>query len=778
MKLVLKKLSWWLIFPLTSIIFGENVQAQSITPAADGSTIVIQDGSRFNILGNTLSKDGTNLFHSFEQFNLESGNTANFQVSPQIQNILGRITGGNPSLINGLIQVTGGNSNLFLINPAGIIFGQSASLNLPASFTATTATSIGFGNNNWFNAVGNNNYSNLNGTPSTFVFNLSQPGSIINAGNLAVFPGQSITLLGGNLINSGTITAPAGNITLASIPGHNLVRISQAGHLLSLEVAQTTPDTSINPLDLPTLLTGTGGKIETGLSVSPQGIQLTGTIIPNQTGTTIVSGTLNTAGQNGGNVQVLGSRVGLIGANIEASGTNGGTVLIGGDYQGSSVLNAARTYVSADSQINASALSSGNGGKVIVWSDETTGFYGKINANAVSGDGGFVEISGKDSLLYDGKVDVSSSGKNGTILFDPANITIVAGIGTNDNQLLPVGQILAGQGGTANFQIGAQTLENLNGNVLLQATNNITINPGISLNFTPFGGGITFTADADRNGIGSFIMDQSQSITAIGRDLTISGANISTGTIQTGTQVGDGGIVNFSTTSPTGNITSRDISTGSADGSGGNIILTTQGGNILTGNLSSRTFFVGTGGDITFNANTGNILTGDIESFANVSSRNGGDINFTANTITTGAINTALGGILDAPTGGAITLNASTNITTGTIQTRNNNVRFNGPVTLTADQAICLTGPSYVCGNSSGDVSFDTINGNYNLLIDAGTNGNVFFNENVGNINPLNSLIVNTGNNVLLNNNITTNNGDIQLNPRVTLTGNNSALNA
>ncbi len=784
MKIILTKLSWWLILPLTSIIGGKNVQAQSITPAADGTgTIVIQDGNRFNIIGNTVSKDGANLFHSFGQFNLEAGKTANFQVSPQIQNILGRVVGGNPSLINGLIQVTGGNSNLFLINPVGIVFGQSASLNLPASFTATTATGIGFGNNNWFNAVGNNNYSNLTGTPSTFVFNLSQPGSIINAGNLAVPQGQSLTLLGGNVINTGTLTAPAGNITIVAVPGNNLVRISQPGHLLSLEVAPTT-DSSINPVDLPTLLTGTAAKIDTGLSFSSQGIQLnaSGITIPNQAGTTIVSGNLNTTGQTGGNVQVLGNRVGLIGANIEASGTNGGgTVLIGGDYQGKgSVPNATRTYVSADSQISASALSRGNGGKVIVWADETTGFYGKVNANAVSGNGGFVEISGKESLLYDGKVDVATSfGKNGTILFDPANITIVAGTGANDNQLAPAGQILAGQGGTANFQIGAQTLQNLNGNVLLQATNNITINPGVSLNFTPLGGGITFTADADRNGVGSFIMDPSQTITTLGRNLTISGANITTGIIQTGLQVGNGGTVNLTTTSPTGNITTRNISTGSADGSGGNISLTTQGGDISTGNLSSRTFFAGSGGNITLNANSGNLLTGDIESFANVSSIKGGDLNFTASTITTGAINTANGGILDAPTGGAITLNAKTNISTGTIQTRNNTVRFNGPVTLTTDQAICQIGPSYICGNSSGDVTFEsTINGNHDLLIDAGSGGNVFFNNSVGQSIPLNNLTVSTGSNVLFNNNITTNNGDIQLNPRITLTGSNVALNA
>ena len=71
-------------------------------------------------------------------------------------------------MINGLLQVTGGNSNLFLMNPAGIVFGQGASLNVPASFTATTANQIGFGNN-LFNAFGDNNFSALIGNPDSFV---------------------------------------------------------------------------------------------------------------------------------------------------------------------------------------------------------------------------------------------------------------------------------------------------------------------------------------------------------------------------------------------------------------------------------------------------------------------------------------------------------------------------------------------------------------------------------------------------------------------------------
>jgi filamentous hemagglutinin family protein len=181
----------------TTVVSAAEIQAQPIVPAPDRTgTIVTPDGDRINITGGQTSRDGTNLFHSFQQFGLSEGQTANFISNPAIRNILGRVVGGNPSLINGLIQVTGGNSNLFLINPSGIIFGPNASLNLPAAFTATTATNIGF-DSSWFHATGANDYSMLLGTPSVFSFNYDQPGSIINAGNLAVLPGQNITLIGG-----------------------------------------------------------------------------------------------------------------------------------------------------------------------------------------------------------------------------------------------------------------------------------------------------------------------------------------------------------------------------------------------------------------------------------------------------------------------------------------------------------------------------------------------------------------------------------------------------
>src|SRR5919199_1751102 len=198
------------VVPLLGYLNAAPVLAQSITPATDGTgTIVIPQGNRFNITGGKTSSDGANLFQSFSQFGLNSGQSANFQSNPAIQNILGRVVGGDASIINGLIQVSGSNANLYLMNPAGIIFGSKAQLNVPASFFATTATGIGFGNN-WFNATGINNYATLNGTPSTFAFTAPVPGSIINAGSLIVQPGQNVTLLGGTVTNTGEISASGG----------------------------------------------------------------------------------------------------------------------------------------------------------------------------------------------------------------------------------------------------------------------------------------------------------------------------------------------------------------------------------------------------------------------------------------------------------------------------------------------------------------------------------------------------------------------------------------
>jgi filamentous hemagglutinin family protein len=256
----------------------KQVQAQSITPDHDGTGTVITapDGNQFTITGGTQA--GGNLFHSFQQFGLTPGQIANFLAHPNIQNILGRVVGGEASVINGLIQVTGSNANLYLMNPAGIVFGGNASLNVPASFTATTATGIGFGNA-WFNAIGHNNYAALLGTPDAIAFNTTQPGSLVNLGHLAVPAGQDLNLLGGTVLNAGTLTAPGGTIRVAAVPGSSLVRLSQANQLLSLEInpLQTSAPTNLQPASLPQLLTGGNLGHAATVVVNPDGsVQLTG----------------------------------------------------------------------------------------------------------------------------------------------------------------------------------------------------------------------------------------------------------------------------------------------------------------------------------------------------------------------------------------------------------------------------------------------------------------------------------------------------------------------
>ncbi|MDP5016512.1 MAG: glycosyltransferase, partial [Dolichospermum sp.] len=418
------------IFPFCLGLFSHPAQAQ-ITPANDGTgTIINNQGNNINITGGSVSSDNANLFHSFSQFGLDANQTANFLAQPSIQNILGRVTGGNASVVNGLIQVTGSNANLYLINPAGIIFGANSSLNVPASFTATTANGIQFGNQ-WFNAIGANNYSNLVGHPTGFGFITNQPGSIFNAGNLAVKTGQSLTLLGGTIINTGTLTAPGGNMTIMAVPGNKLVRITPENSLLSVDLPIETQN-EINPqpftpLSFPQLLTGGNLPSATGFTVENGEIKLTSTntVIPSNPGTTIISGQVSVANSENTNnttpqIQILGDRIALFNANINANGVNGGTILIGGDYQGKGTIpRAINTYTNQNSVISANGTN-GNGGKVIVWADDTNRFFGKITATGING--GFVETSGKNFLDVNGAIVNAENW-----LLDPTNVEIVSG---------------------------------------------------------------------------------------------------------------------------------------------------------------------------------------------------------------------------------------------------------------------------------------------------------------------------------------------------------------
>jgi hypothetical protein len=217
-------------------------------------------------------------------------------------------------------------------------------------------------------------------------------------------------------------------------------------------------------------------------------------------------------------VNVLGTKVGVIAANINASGTNGGgSVRIGGEYMGQGPLpNADVTFISEDSTIQANAVSEGDGGRIIVWSEQTTRAKGNISARGGvnSGNGGFVETSSRGFLDVTNAPDVAATnGFGGTWLIDPNNIEIVAGaddtsIGFGnapisnpfdaiaDDATLSVGDLLAALTDGANVIVSTGSIGIQDGNITLStpldfngrgnntlifdAANNIFINGQIS----------------------------------------------------------------------------------------------------------------------------------------------------------------------------------------------------------------------------------------------------------------------------------------------------------
>ncbi|NEO85297.1 MAG: DUF4347 domain-containing protein [Spirulina sp. SIO3F2] len=249
--------------------------AQSITAAPDGTgTVIHHNGNLYTIDGG--SQAGANLFHSFQDFGLSANEIADFLSNPSIENVFGRVVSGNPSIIEGLIRLTGGESNLYLMNPAGIVFGAGAQLDVTGDFFATTADQICF-ETDCFDSFGANDYGQLVGSPATLGFLQGQSGGIINAGTLEVAKGKSLHLTGGTVVNLGAIITPEGTATLAAIPGERRVRLAQPGNLLSVDISDTVLTEGIAPLDLPGLLTTIPNHLQ-GKAIAPGTVLVDGTV--------------------------------------------------------------------------------------------------------------------------------------------------------------------------------------------------------------------------------------------------------------------------------------------------------------------------------------------------------------------------------------------------------------------------------------------------------------------------------------------------------------------
>ena len=291
--------------------------------------------------------------------------------------------------------------------------------------------------------------------------------------------------------------------------------------------------------------------------------------------TTILRGSIEVVGASesakGGKVEVLGEKVGMFeSAKVDASGgAGGGQVLVGGDYLGKNpeVPNAKAVVMAPTAEIRADAKISGDGGKVILWSDDYTGFFGEVTAlgGVEGGNGGFVETSSAGNLQAMGAVNASApKGLAGEWLLDPGDITIngtgpsttggFSGgnplvftapsdpstvLNTDINSALNLGTsvtIQTGTGGEFDITVSAaisKTLDNA-ATLTLDATGAITIDTNVDITSIANELNMVFKADSDADGAGAFTLRAGADLLSNGGNITVTAADVFlTGTMNT-----------------------------------------------------------------------------------------------------------------------------------------------------------------------------------------------------------------------------------------------------
>jgi filamentous hemagglutinin family protein len=393
-----------------------------------GSGAIAQSGAN-----TTITQQSQNLAINWQSFGVATNEAVRFNQPNASAIALNRVLGQTSSQILGNLSANG---QVFILNPNGVLFGNSAQV----SVGGLVASTLSLGDADFMS--GKHTFS---GTT----------GAVINQGSLTASQGGYIALLAPEVRNEGVISATLGTALLAA--GDKVTLNLNNGSLLSYSIDQG----SLNALaDNKQLIQADGGQVfmsaKAADTLSKAVVNNTGIIeartIKNVNGIirleggaqgiTTVSGTLDASGLNageaGGTVKVLGDRVALLnGARINVSGdAGGGIALIGGNYQGNGPeQNAIATFIAQGAQINADAVTSGNGGKLIAWSNDATRVYGSLSAKggAQFGNGGFIETSGKKYLeITQAAVASAANGTGGTWLLDPNDIIIQAtGVDTN-----------------------------------------------------------------------------------------------------------------------------------------------------------------------------------------------------------------------------------------------------------------------------------------------------------------------------------------------------------
>src|SRR5579883_919101 len=458
-----------IIVLLCSIFFTTMSYANPVVDNVAAGNVSIQQTSN----STTINQSSQKAIINWQSFNIGPSESTHFQ-QPAGGITLNRISATQgPSSIYGRLTANG---QIILINPAGIFFGSTAYVNV-GGLIATTSN------------ITDRNFLNGN-----YHFDGVSPyagASIINEGQIIAANHGLVALVASNVVNHGLIQANLGNVVLAS--GNAFTINFDGSNLINFTLDQPPSGTTAGITNTGSLIAN-GGEIlvtaKTAQNVLDHIIDMQGFVqaqsVAQQNGEIILSGdpqggvvhvaaNIDVSGQGkgqmGGQVAITGYDI-LIDSptTINASGdSGGGNIYIGGNAHGAGPLpNANATVMAPGSSLVADAITSGNGGNIVLWSDNYTNVNGAISAQggALGGNGGWVETSSHNYLVTNALVNTSAAnGSMGTWLLDPSNVTISTGADAGYTNL---SNVFTPTSGSATSTVNTTTLTNA------LANNNIT----------------------------------------------------------------------------------------------------------------------------------------------------------------------------------------------------------------------------------------------------------------------------------------------------------------
>jgi len=711
-----QRLGFFALLTCGTILLPHPVTAQTIpipdtTLGPESSQVIPLGPNSDRIDGGALR--GSNLFHSFSEFNISDSNSVYFANPAGVENIFNRITSETPSEIFGTLGVDG-DANLFLLNPNGILFGPNASLDINGSFVATTADAIQFGNQGFFSAQVPTSPPLLNIQPSALLFNNLENHSFVrNEGLLSMASNQNLFLVGGDIfLDGGQLNAPDGRVELVGI-SEGRIELSFKDSLLNSMIPDALNRTDIvlrNGSQIDVRGTGSGSialyaeNLEiSGVSQVLAGILTTPSSFAEQSGDITIDTT--------GSFALTGALLTELNWNRSAVSN---TVAFGSEGKAGDISISTRSLeVTHGAEINTSVRGQGAAGDITITAlDSFNLLNGETQAgrstpsrvrsgvegSATAAQGGNIEVNTESLRITDGAYITASSdgqGDAGTIAINAQHIEILReGFDSSSGISSEVSR--RGNGQAGNIMIRTNSLVLRDGGIL--ATNNSSSDSEQARNagnITIEAQTVLFEGESDRRGrlmhSGAYA-----SIEPTGKGdsgtIVIQAAQIyfDRGGLITTSVSGEGNAGNIFIQAPLIRISniskSQSIASGvygrvidSGNGRGGNIVINTEdiklsGGSVIT--TDSRS--IGDAGNITINADRI-----EIEGIGEFSTRN----QFSALASTVADTGIGRGGEIQVNTRSLIMTDGG-QISTGTVG-RDSNA---GSITVVADDYVLMSG--------------------------------------------------------------------------------------